>query len=76
MLIGPAGDMITTPRLYWNVELAVMVVLFISVPFTYRVLVPNDDGFGISVPLFEQVDDAHVMLLYEYEQETAVPKEM
>ena len=40
-------------------------------------LVPKDVGFGISLPLFAQVDDAHVNpLSYEYSQDIAVPQEM
>ena len=66
-----------TPRLYWNVDDAVAVVLFISAPRTQRVLVPKDDGFGISDPLFAQVDDDHVdPLFHEYSQDIAVPQDM
>ena len=51
-------------------------MLFVSVPFTYRVLVPKDDGLGMSLPLLEHVEDAHVELSYEYEHEMDVPQDM
>ena len=47
-----------------------------SVPRTYNVLVPYDDGRVISLPLFAHVEDAHVELSYEYSQDTAVPHDM
>ena len=74
--ISPMGARINTPRLYWNVDCFDTVVLFISVPLTYRVLVPKDDGLGISLPLFAHVEDAHVVLSYEYEHDIAVPHDM
>ena len=74
--IVPDGARMNTPRLNWNVDCFDTVVLFISVPFTYSVLVPKDTGLGISDPLLEHVEDAHVELLYEYEQDTAVPHDM
>ena len=74
--IVPDGASMNTPRLNWNVDCFDTVTLFISVPFTYRVLVPKDDGLGISDPLLEHVEDAHVELLYEYEQDTDDPHDM
>ena len=74
--IDPAGARINTPRLYWNVDCFDTVILFMSVPFTYSVLVPKDDGLGISDPLLKHVEDAHVELSYEYEHDIAVPHDM
>ena len=50
-------------------------MLFISVPFTYSVLVPDDAGRDMSVPLFAQLSVFQSVLFHEYEHETAVPKE-
>ena len=50
-------------------------MLFMSVPFTYNVLVPDDAGRDISVPLFEQFSVFQSIPFHEYEHETAVPKE-
>ena len=74
--IVPAGARMNTPRLYWNVDCFDTVMLFISVPLTYSVLVPKDAGLGISLPLLEHVEDAHVELSHEYEHETAVPHDI
>ena len=76
MEIVPAGASMNTPRLYWNVDCFDTVILFMSVPFTYSVLVPKDDGLGMSLPLFAHVEDAHVELSYEYEHDTDVPHDM
>ncbi len=50
-------------------------MLFISVPFTYNVLVPDDVGRDMSTPLFEQLSVFQSVPFHEYEHETAVPKE-
>ena len=73
VVIVPAGAIINTPRLYWNVDCFDTVTLLVSVPLTYRVLVPKDDGLGISLPLLEHVEDVHVELFHEYSHDTDVP---
>ena len=54
VLIVPTGAIIATPRLYVNVDCFVTVVPCVFVPRTDNVLVPNDAGRGISLPLFAQ----------------------